>query len=121
LVEDFIQMNKDQIHTNFPTELFLRTLQLVMDNNIFSFENSYWIQLSGTAMGTPVACAYATISYGQFENTTILTTFAQNLIYYKRYIDDIFGIWLPLIHNKNATWAAFTETLNNWGKLQWVI
>jgi len=92
-----------------------------MDNNIFSYENSYWIHLSGTAMGTPVACAFATISYGQFENTTILTTFAQNLINYKRYIDDIFNIWLPPVHNKDTTWAAFTETLNNWGKLQWVI
>jgi hypothetical protein len=63
-------------------------------------------------MGTPVTFIYA---------TKILTTFAPNLIYYKQYIDDIFGIWLPPTHNKDSTWAAFTNTLNSWGKLKWVI
>ena len=120
-VEDFIHSNIAEIPTNFPTELFLKTLQLVMDNNVFSFEKSFWVQLSGTAMGTPAACAYATISFGQFENSNILPKFASNLIYYKRYIDDIFGIWLPPTHNKNETWTAFVDTLNSWGKLKWVI
>jgi hypothetical protein len=120
-VEDFIHSNLTQIPTDCPTELFLKTLQLVMDNNIFSFEKSYWVQLSGTAMGTPAACAYATISYGQFENTNILPAFTSNLIYYRRYIDDIIGIWLPPTYNKDRTWTAFTETLNSWGKLKWVI
>jgi hypothetical protein len=50
-----------------------------MNNNIFAFGDSHWIQLSGTTMGTPVACAYATMSYGHFENTEILTTFEPNL------------------------------------------
>jgi uncharacterized protein YaaW (UPF0174 family) len=30
------------------------------------------LQLAGTAMGTPVACSYATVSFGHYENTTIL-------------------------------------------------
>jgi len=120
-VEDFILTNYNQLPTDFPTELFLRILQLVMDNNIFSFGDSYWLQLSGTAMGTPVACAYATVSFGQYENTTILPKFSSNLLYYKRYIDDIFGIWLPPANNKDSTWTSFTETINNWGSLKWII
>jgi hypothetical protein len=51
-----------------------------MDNNIFR------LQLAGTAMGTPVACSYATISFGHHENTKILEEFQPNLLYYKRYI-----------------------------------
>jgi hypothetical protein len=119
-VEDFILTNYNQLPTDFPTELFLRILQLVMDNNIFSFGDSYWLQLSGTAMGTPVACAYATVSFGQYENTTILPKFSSNLLYYKRYIDNIFGIWLPPANNKDSTWTSLTETINNWGSLKWI-
>jgi len=66
-----------------------------MKNNIFAFQDSHWLQLSGTAMGTPTVCAYATITYGHYKNTLILPNFSNNLLYYKRYIDDIFGIWIP--------------------------
>jgi len=66
-VEELIVAHQHRLPHNFPKNLFLRVLQLVMNNNIFSFGSSYWLQLSGTAMGTPAACAYATISYGHFE------------------------------------------------------
>ena len=92
-----------------------------MDNNVFCFGNTYWLQLSGAAMGMPAACAYATISYGQHENAVILPTFSSNLLYFKRYIDDFFGIWLPPSNNKLATWEAFKTCINNWGCLSWVI
>jgi hypothetical protein len=71
-------------------------------------------------MGTPVACAYATLTYGHFENTTILPKFSQNLLYYRRYIDDIFGIWIPT-PGSDITWRNFKEQLNNWGTLKWVV
>jgi hypothetical protein len=91
-----------------------------MENNIFSFGETYWLQLSGTAMGTPAACAYATISYGHHENTSILPSFKSQLLYYKRYIDDIFGIWIPPRRNCTETWYNFKKELNNWGRLEWV-
>jgi hypothetical protein len=120
-IDRLIVTNQNQLPVNFPKELLLRVLQLIMDNNIFSFGDSHWLQHSGAAMGTPAACTYATISYRNFENSTILTTFAPNLLYYKRYIDDIFGIWLPPKTNKDTTWRACKDTLNNWGSLKWTI
>jgi hypothetical protein len=120
-IRDFITVNQDQIPNNFPTDLFLRTLTTVMDNNIFTFAGTYWQQLSGTAMGTPAACAYATISFGQHENCHILPTYHSQLIYYKRYIDDIFAIWLPPDRQKISTWNKFKEDLNDWGSLEWAI
>jgi hypothetical protein len=42
-------------------------------------------------------------------------------LYYRRYIDDIFGIWLPSPINNNSTWNQFKAALNNWGTLEWVI
>ena len=42
-------------------------LQLVMTLNIFSFSDTNWLQLRGTAMGTSIACVYATIYYSYHE------------------------------------------------------
>jgi hypothetical protein len=66
-IRDFLETNKSHISPTFPTELFLQILQKVMENNVFQFSNTYWLQLTGTAMGTPVACAYATVTFGQYE------------------------------------------------------
>ena len=90
-----------------------------MTKNIFSFANTFWLQLTGTAMGTPAACSYATISYGQHENSQVLPKFRHHLLYYKRYIDDIFGIWLPSNTDEEASWINFKNELNNWSGLHW--
>jgi hypothetical protein len=119
-IQYFIQENINDIPLDFPTKLFLGILELVMKNNIFTFGNSYWLQLSGTAMGTPAACAYATVSYGQYENSVILPKYENNLIYFKRYFDDIFGIWLPTQSDDTQTWENFKRDLNSWGSLTWV-
>ncbi|MFO0446862.1 MAG: hypothetical protein ACK51L_04250, partial [bacterium] len=106
-IRDFIHLHQVSLPTDFPSELFLQILEIVMKNNIFSFENTTWLQLSGTAMGTPAACAYATISFGQYENTCILPNFNRHLLYYKRYIDDIFGVWIPPDSQQERKWHNF--------------
>jgi hypothetical protein len=105
---------------NYPKDLILNILTLIMDNNIFAFGDTFWLQKSGTAMGTPVACAYATTSYGNHENLHILPKFADNLYYYRRYIDDVLGIWLPCHDNENV-WQKFKSAMNDFGSLKWVI
>jgi hypothetical protein len=92
-----------------------------MKNNIFTFSNMTWLQLSGTAMGTPEACAYATISYGRYENSKILPKYSQNLLYYRRCIHDVFVVWLPPEYHQEATWDQFKRDLNGWGHLKWTI
>lgn len=56
-VKNFIQTIRDNIPNDFPCNLFLQVLDIVMQNNIFSFADTYWLQLSGTAMGMPGANA----------------------------------------------------------------
>jgi hypothetical protein len=73
--QNFFEVKAHNISPRFPVALFLNILEIVMKNNIFNFSDTYWLQLSGTAMGTPAACAYATITYGHFENTETLPKF----------------------------------------------
>jgi hypothetical protein len=92
---EFLQSNQEKIPKDFPTNLFLQILDTVMRNNIFTFADTFWLQLSGTSMGTPIACTYSTITFGHFKNTSILKEYNSNLLYYRRYIDDVFGTWVP--------------------------
>jgi hypothetical protein len=66
---------------NFPRELLLRVLRTIMENNTFTFGDTFWLQTQGTAMGTPAAPLYSIIIFGYHENTYILTKFESNLLY----------------------------------------
>jgi hypothetical protein len=82
-VRNFLESNKTQISQDFPTDFFLQILHFVMQNNIFSFANTYWLQLTGATMGTTAACAYATVTFGQYKNLLILQKYRHQLLYYK--------------------------------------
>jgi len=101
-------------------KLLLDATELVMRNNIFAFGDTYWLQLTGTAMGTPPAPMYATLYYYIHERT-IIPKYQKQLIFYRRYIDDGNGIWIP--HNDpaedNRIWNSFQQDVNNFGKLRW--
>jgi hypothetical protein len=99
----------DSIPEDFPKDFFLATLAIVMKNNLFSFGDTFWHQLQGTAMGTPAAPLYSIATCGYHEKTRILNTYHSNLIYYRRYIDDIFGIW---VDSPNTSWESFKTILN---------
>lgn len=55
------------------------------------------------------------------KNTFILPFFHDNLFYYRRYIDDIFGIWVSRGENPELTWEVFKHQLDNWGTLRWKV
>ena len=113
---------KKEIPENFPREFFLQALEIVMNRNLFQFDDTFWLQLDGTAMGTPTACLHATISYGVHERNKILPAFNTFLSFYKRFIDDVIGIWIPSTDGlDNDHWEKFKLAMNGWGKLQWVI
>jgi hypothetical protein len=120
-VREFLDVNKEKLSPDFPSYLFLEVWEAVMQNNIFSFGDIYWLQLTGTVMGTPAACAYATVTYGNNENNLLLPKFQDNLLYYHCYIDDVLGIWLPPTNNAHNTWDDFKSQLNHGGSLKWQI
>ncbi len=44
-------------------------------------------------MGTSSAVLYATLYFGYHEQTSIIPKFKAMLLYLRRFIDDMFGIW----------------------------
>ena len=70
-------------------------------------------------MGTSPAPAYATIYFG-IRELYILRKYNNYLKYYKRYIDDVFGIWEPHPNKEtNATiWREFQNDFH-FGILNW--
>jgi hypothetical protein len=50
---------KDTVNVRFICKL----LEIVMENNVFKFGDTWWLQQVCTAMGTPCACIYATLFF----------------------------------------------------------
>ena len=65
-------------------------LHWVLTNNYCTFNNVTYLQLKGTAMGTPTAVVYSNIFLYGIEKR-ILHRFSPH--YYTRYIDDVFSIF----------------------------
>ena len=88
-----------------------------MRNNVFTFGDTTFKQLNGTAMGTPPAPPYATIYYGIHEER-FLVRHTGKLLFYKRFIDDVFGIYLP-DNDNDADWLRLQHDMNAWQGLTW--
>ncbi|KAL3772001.1 hypothetical protein ACHAWO_008173 [Cyclotella atomus] len=106
---------------SYPCEALIEALGLVFRNNYFKFGDIYCKQISGTAMGTPPAPPYATVTYGRREDK-MLPRWTIMLMFYVRFIDDVLGIWLlcedPLVNDQR--WNDFTLDMNGWNGLEWV-
>ena len=78
-------------------DFILALLHWVLTNNYCIFNNNIYLQVRGTAMGTPVAVTYANIFLYHLE-MPILRRLQRTLpsLYYRRYVDDIFAI-MPTI------------------------
>lgn len=99
-------------------KLLIRLLNLIMHFNIFKFGNTWWRQLSGTAMDTPVAVIYAMVFFAYFENTLLLKKYQKNILFYKNQVDDIFCVWQPTAGSPTA-YEEFKKDLNSQCKLKW--
>lgn len=98
-----------------PVEALIDALRLVMKNNVFTFGDCTFRQLTGTAMGTPPAPPWATLYYALCENG-FLDDYSENLLLYRRFIDDVLGIWIPTENDPDLDqheWEEFQSTMNN--------
>lgn len=105
---------------SFPADAVGSALSLIMRNNVFTFGDMHFKQLNGTAMGTPPAPPYATIYYGIHENS-FLDKYKDSLLFYRRFIDDVVGIWLchPDRNEDQRLWSKFQHEMNAYKGLTW--
>ena len=111
----------EKLPADFPTEAVLEALEIVMKKNLFEWGNMYFLQKKGTAMGTSSACLWATIYYAIHEIDTLLPVWAEQLKLLKRFIDDMFGVWIPdpdSPHTPTEQWEEFKLDLP-FGELTW--
>jgi hypothetical protein len=111
----WLDRHRHALPDDYPIKLVTDGLELVMNNNVIQFDDSYWLQLSGTVMGASSACMYATISYSYHEETALPSpTSTLSIRYYHRFIDD--GIYV-MTSEPNVTPEAschrVTEIMND--------
>ena len=81
-----------QNETNDKGSYISQLLRLVLENNYFQFNDEFYLQQMGTAMGSSMAPAYASLFMGKFE-TDFLNTCDKKPTLWFRFLDDIFLLW----------------------------
>ena len=87
-----------------PDEAILQLLEINLRRNDFEFNEEYFLQIKGTAMGKRFAPSYANIFMADWEEG-VLAKCPKRPSVYLRYLDDIFGIW-------DGTLEEFQEFIN---------
>ena len=79
--------------TDMPENYYIiEMLKLVLKGNVFRFDNDFFIQIHGTAMGTRVAPTYSIIFMNAFEEKFIYP-YPRRPKIWLRFIDDVLGIF----------------------------
>jgi hypothetical protein len=112
-IQQCMEAYPNTVPKNVQQKLLIKLLEIIMRRNVFSFDNTSWLQEIRTAMGTPCACSYATLSYALH----ILATFTDFIMILKCFIDDMFGIW---IGGEGGEWKQCKHALEGFGKLKWI-
>ncbi|CAJ0927185.1 unnamed protein product [Ranitomeya imitator] len=89
---------------------------------IFMFEDQFFLQTKGTAMGSNVAPPYANSYMALFEEEIVYPDplFQAYCPFWRRYIDDVFCLWTGtpqtldlFFHTLNTAWPGLTFTMTS--------
>ncbi|XP_069613227.1 uncharacterized protein [Ranitomeya imitator] len=97
-IEGINSVHKLLIHSGLLPDqinLCIELLTIILTRNYFLFQDDFYLQIRGTAMGSNVAPPYANCYMADFEESQIYShpLFRDNVIVWRRYIDDVFCIW----------------------------
>ena len=104
------QLNKDQTlseRTSIPVSQLVELVELCLRTTYFQFQDNYFEQTDGAAMGSPLSPVIANLFIEDLEQKAIQSAVLQPKLWV-RYVDDTFIIW-P--HGKEHL-HAFHEHLN---------
>ena len=81
-----------RVNPSVATDTLVELASLVLDNNYFEFDNKFYRQTLGTAIGTKFAPAFANLFMTRLEER-LLKESADLPLVWMRFIDDVFFIW----------------------------
>lgn len=87
---------------------FLEILNMTLTRNDFYFWGHFFLQINGTAMGKKYAPALANIVMAEWE-TQVLTTLPNKPLFNKRFLDDLFWVWLYSIQDLKEALAEMNR------------
>ena len=91
---------------------FVILIKEILNASFINFQNNVYKQIKGMPMGMNAAVEIANLYlYFRFDNSPFVRSFidSSKLLFYKRYIDDTFGIW----NASNNELTDFTSQINN--------
>lgn len=75
-------------------ESFINLLTACTNQNFFSFDNNYYKIINGLPMGSPLSPILSNIFMDRIDKQILANqTFKNQIIFYKRYVDDIFCLF----------------------------
>ena len=106
----FMEEYKHLLPTNCPPPHIVRIiLDFILKHSTFKFMDTHIHQILGTSMGTRMAPPYANLLMRKEERAIILT-FLHLIYFWKRFIDDIFFIFLGS-HSQLNSLMTFMNTI----------
>ncbi|XP_044762030.1 uncharacterized protein LOC123319226 [Coccinella septempunctata] len=93
-------------YTDLPKTEFIEAVQLTLGTCYFQYEDEFYQQIDGVAMGSPVAGAVAQLVLEYFEEKVLLNS-SYRITIFKRYVDDC------LIITTEDQIKEIMEVLNN--------
>eukprot|EP00957_Ditylum_brightwellii_P160480 12217288-Ditylum_brightwellii.AAC.1 len=74
-------MQNQETFKHLPITAIRDALKIIMNYNVFTFGDSYWLQILWAAMGTPLAPTYATTIFGTHKILLLKWLILQLLLY----------------------------------------
>lgn len=82
--EKWIQLKN---YTTLSKNEFIEGLNLTLSNNYFQFQDNFYLQIDGCAMGSPISSTIAQLVMEHLEET-VLRQLTTPRLFFKRYVDD---------------------------------
>lgn len=80
-------------HLVIPKSELKRLFEFATKQTHFLFGNELFDQIDGVAMGSPLGPALANLFMGHYESQWLSNNVSKNVLFYKRYVDDIFCLF----------------------------
>jgi hypothetical protein len=90
IIRDFLTSTSSKlVDCLFTSEQLLDLLKFVLTSTAFRFKGSFYKQLNGTPMGSPISCVVAELAMERIESVALRSLIVQPALY-RRFVDDSF-------------------------------